>query len=231
MTWTPGSAWNFKSPTNRAPRKFTSGKPGEERTLRLELKLIADVGLIGYPSVGKSTIIAAISSARPKTGAYHFTTLAPNLGVVDWKNSEPFVVADIPGLIEGAHEGQGLGIQFLKHVERTNLLVHVIEVCPAMEGVDDGRDPLRDFEVICGELKKFNEELSERPQLVVLNKIDLPFVAEQAEELKAHFTEELDLPFLAISAATQEGIEELKDYLAEAVSKGRFEREPEAWEE
>ena len=212
----------FKTSTNRAPRKCTPGKPGEERTLQLELKLIADVGLVGFPSVGKSTIIAAISSARPKTGAYHFTTITPNLGVVSWKDAEPFVVADIPGLIEGAHEGQGLGIQFLRHVERTSLLVHIIEVTPSLEGQEDGRDPITDYEVICGELEKFNAELLSRPQLVVLNKVDLPFVQERVDELRAHFQEELGLPFLAISAATSEGLDEFRDRLSEAVSTGEF---------
>lgn len=221
---------NFKSSTNRAPRKCTPGKPGEEKKLKLELKLIADVGLIGFPSVGKSTIISVISSAQPKTAAYPFTTLVPNLGVVKWKNSEPFVVADIPGLIEGAHEGQGLGIQFLKHVERTNLLVHVIEVCPKLEGHEDGRDPIKDFEVICEELRRFNSELAESPQLVVLNKVDLPFVEEAEEELRAYF-EGKGYPFLAISAVTRQGLEELQDHLAEAVSQGEFGMPREFWEE
>ncbi len=220
----------FKSSTNRAPRKATPGRPGEELTLELELKLIADVGLVGFPSVGKSTLIAAISSARPKIGAYHFTTIVPNLGVVNWKNAEPFVVADIPGLIEGAHEGQGLGTQFLRHVERTNLIVHVLEVVPTIEGQEDTRDPIRDYEAICQELEKFNADLLDNPQLVVLNKIDLPFVADELERVRKHFEEELELPFLAISAATGENIDEFKDLLSQGVSRGDFGADKPHWE-
>lgn len=220
----------FKSSTNRAPRKSTPGYPGEERILNLELKLIADIGLVGFPSVGKSTIISAISSARPKIGAYPFTTLVPNLGVIDWKNGEAFVVADIPGLIEGAHEGQGLGTQFLKHVERTNLIVHVLEVTPQMEGHEDGRDPIRDFEVILDELQKFNPALVESPQMVVLNKIDLPFAKTRLEELRNHFEEVVGLPFLGVSAATGEGLDELKDRCQEAVARGKFDAQSEPWE-
>ena len=221
----------FKSSTNRAPRKCTQGFPGEERTLKLELKLIADIGLIGYPSVGKSTIIAAISSARPKVGAYPFTTLVPNLGVVSWKDMQSFVVADIPGLIEGAHEGQGLGTQFLRHVERTNLLVHILDVTPSMEGQEEERDPIRDYEVICGELEKFNPDLVKSPQLVVLNKIDLPFVREELERVRAHFEDELGLPFMTISAATGENLDEFKDLLGEAVSTGEFGADTPHWEQ
>ncbi len=220
----------FKSSKNRAPRKSTPGKPGEERRLKLELKLIADVGLVGYPSVGKSTIISTISSASPKTGAYHFTTITPNLGVVDWKDFAPYIVADIPGLVEGAHRGEGLGTQFLRHVERTNLIVHVLEVTPSMEGQDDGRDPIDDFDTICGELEQFNPELLDNPQLVVLNKVDLPYVREEVEALKKHFEEERGLPFLAISAATGENLDEFKDYLGRAVSTGEFEADTPHWE-
>ena len=220
----------FKSSTNRAPRKSTPGTAGEARLLELELKLIADVGLVGFPSVGKSTMIAAISSAQPKTGAYHFTTIQPNLGVVTWKDLEPFVVADIPGLIEGAHEGQGLGIQFLRHVERTELLVHVLEVVPSMEGQDDGRDPIKDYEVILGELEKFNPDLVDSPQLVVLNKIDLPYVQKELERIRAHFEDQLGLPFLAISAATRQNLDKFKDIIGRAVDQGEFEAPTEHWE-
>lgn len=220
----------FKSSTNRAPRRATPGFPGEERILSLELKLIADIGLVGFPSVGKSTIISAISSARPKIGAYPFTTLVPNLGVVQWKDMESFVVADIPGLIEGAHEGQGLGTQFLKHVERTNLIVHVLEVTPTIEGQEDPRDPIGDYRVILDELAKFNSDLVESPQMVVLNKVDLPFAREQEEALRTFFEEEEGLPFLSVSAATGENLEALKDLFGEAVSRGRFTKEPEPWE-
>lgn len=223
--------FRFKSSTNRAPRRATPGHPAEERTLKMELKLIADVGLVGFPSVGKSTIIAAISSARPKVGAYPFTTLVPNLGVVQWKNMQSFVVADIPGLIEGAHEGQGLGIQFLKHVERTRLLVHVLEVTPSMEGQEDEREPIKDYEVILEELEKFNPELLDRPQLVVLNKVDLPFVQEELERVRAHFEDELGLTFLPISAATGENLDEFKNLLGEAVATGDFGEDVPYWEQ
>ncbi len=219
----------FKTSTNRAPRRSTPGKNGEERTLQLELKLIADVGLVGFPSVGKSTIIAAISSAQPKTGAYHFTTITPNLGVVKWKDAEPFVVADIPGLIEGAHQGQGLGTKFLRHVERTNLLVHVLEVTPGAGDVDDGRDPIDDYEIIRGELEKYDVDLLNRPQLVVLNKIDLPFVRDELERIRAHFQDRLGLPFMSISAATGESLDEFKDRLATAISQGDFGADEENW--
>lgn len=219
----------FKSSTNRAPRKSTPGQPGEELTLELELKLIADVGLVGYPSVGKSTLIASISSAKPKVGAYHFTTITPNLGVVKWKNAEPFVVADIPGLIEGAHRGQGLGIQFLRHVERTNLLVHVLEVLPTLDDQDDPRDPIDDFDVIRGELEKFNPQLLDNPQLVVLNKIDLPHVRQELERIQHYFEEEKKLPFLAVSAATGENLDEFKDLLSQAVDRGDFGAIPAHW--
>ncbi len=212
----------FKSSTNRAPRKATPGKPGEHLRLRLELKLIADVGLVGYPSVGKSTIISTISSAKPKTGAYHFTTITPNLGVVDYKGGASFVVADIPGLIEGAHRGEGLGTQFLRHVERTELLVHVLEVIPSVDGQDTARDPIDDFNTICDELRRYDTTLLDRPQLVVLNKIDLPYVRERIDDLREHFEERKNLPFLPISAATGENIDQFKDRLGEAVATGGF---------
>lgn len=207
---------HFLSSRNRAPRKATPGKPGEERWLRLELKLLADVGLVGFPSVGKSTLIAAISNAQPKIAAYPFTTLAPNLGVVQWREMREFVIADIPGLIEGAHEGQGLGIQFLKHVERTNMLIHVLEVTAELDGQESGREPIRDFEVLRDELARFNPELLERPQMVVLNKIDLDYVQEKEEELRAHF-EGLGMHFMSISAAAHIGLDELKEYLGQSV--------------
>jgi GTP-binding protein len=223
----------FKSSTNRAPKKSTPGKPGEAHMLRLELKLIADVGLVGFPSVGKSTIISTISSARPKVGAYHFTTLTPNLGVVKWTPLREFTIADIPGLIEGAHEGKGLGHQFLRHIERTNLIVHVIEVLPEAEAEALGRDPIKDFEVIRNELSTYSEGLRSHPELICLNKIDLPFVAERADELRAYFEDELNLPFIAISAATMENVDEFKMMLGRAVKEGSFEAvdEVEWWEE
>lgn len=220
----------FKSSTNRAPSKSTPGQPGQERTIRLELKLVADVGLVGFPSVGKSTLISAISGADPRTGAYHFTTTTPNLGVVDWKDFESFVVADIPGLIEGAHRGEGMGLEFLRHIERTGLIVHVIEVTPTLEDQDDGRDPIEDYEAICKELQSHDEALVDRPQMVVLNKIDLPYVRDRVDELREYFEDERGLSFVAVSAATGENLDELKDRLGHAVSTEQFGAEPEDWE-
>ncbi len=211
---------HFATSRNKAPRKATPGKPGEEITIRLELKLLADVGLVGYPSVGKSTLIAAISNARPKIAAYPFTTLAPNLGVVQWRAQREFVIADIPGLIEGAHEGHGLGLQFLKHIERTNLLVHVLEVTKKLEDHDDDREPIKDFEVLRQELKRFNPELVERPQMVVLNKCDLPYVQEEADRLREHF-EGMGLKFMTISAASRENLGEFIEALGQRVLNQR----------
>ena len=222
---------HFASARNRAPRKATPGYLGEECKVRLELKLIADVGLVGYPSVGKSTLIAALSNAQPKIAAYPFTTLTPNLGVVPWRGYQEFVIADIPGLIEGAHEGQGLGIQFLKHVERTNVLLHVLEVTEQLEDHPDGRDPIRDYEVLCRELERFNPELLERPRVVALNKIDLLRVKERADEVRAHF-EAQGIKVFEISAAARLGLEELKDCLGEMVlgDKPSWDAELEWWE-
>jgi GTPase len=225
---------NFATPSMRAPTKATPGTPGERLKVRMELKLLADVGLVGYPSVGKSTLISVISNARPKIADYPFTTLVPNLGVVPWHDYREFVVADIPGLIEGAHTGVGLGIQFLRHVERTNLLVHLIEVVPKMDDREEelgARDPIRDYEVLCGELAFFNPDLLKRPQVVVLNKVELPFVAEREAELRAHF-EGLGLPFIAISAVTRKGIAELVDLLGAAIFDGSLkDQQPPVWYE
>ncbi len=220
----------YATATNRTPKKCTPGWPGEEKKIHLELKLIADIALVGYPSVGKSTLIAALSNARPKIAAYPFTTLVPNLGVVRWKMTKEFVIADIPGLIEGAHEGHGLGIQFLKHIERTNLIVHIVEVTQQLEGHEDERDPIEDFHRICKELENFNPELAERPQLVVLNKCDLPFVREKEEALRAYFEDELGYPFLAISAAGHINLDALTDAMGRAVEEGQFVEDKEAWE-
>jgi GTP-binding protein len=220
----------FVTATNRAPDLAEEGRPGQERMIRMELKLLADVGIIGYPSVGKSTLISVISNARPRIAAYPFTTLIPNLGMVAWRDHDAFVVADIPGLIEGASEGRGLGHQFLRHVERCNVLVHVLDVPPDF---DDGsgvewtdRDPIDDFDRINLELERFNPELAQRPQLVVLNKIDLPYVQEREDELRAHF-HALGYEFLSISAATRQGLAPLINAMGERLRNmdpDKFER-------
>ncbi|MFW6022137.1 MAG: GTPase ObgE [Halanaerobiaceae bacterium] len=193
----------FKKPTRKAPRFAEQGEPGEVRNLRLELKLLADVGLIGFPNVGKSTLISTVSEARPKIASYHFTTLIPNLGVVSIGEYNSFVMADIPGLIEGAHQGVGLGDEFLRHVERTRLLIHVLDV----SGIE-GRDPLEDFKIINEELANYNEILAKRPQVVALNKIDIPQAQEKVDKVK-NILEEKDYEVFAISAATKTGVKEL----------------------
>ncbi len=199
---------HFSSSTHQAPKYAENGEPGEERKLTLELKLLADVGLIGYPNAGKSTLIAALSAARPKIADYPFTTLVPNLGVVRVDDEHTFVVADIPGLIEGASEGVGLGHQFLRHVERTRLLAHLIDMSPMT-----GREPLDDYAVINRELEKYDARLADLPQIVVLNKID---VADA--ELVEMVTQELAAQgwtVFAVSAATRQGLEPLVFALAE----------------
>ena len=190
----------FATPIRQAPHFAEPGQPGEERWLKLELKLLADVGLIGFPNTGKSTLLRKISRARPEVAPYPFTTLRPYLGVVRFEDKE-FIVADIPGLIEGAHKGIGLGNQFLKHIERTRLLVHLIDI-------SNGEEALELYEKIRNELKLYKEDLLEKPELVVLNKIDLPQVREKVEEVKEVF-QNRGLPFFAISALTGEGIGEL----------------------
>jgi len=193
----------YATPTNRAPTFAEKGEPGENRWLKLELKLIADVGLVGYPSVGKSSIIAQVSAARPEIAAYHFTTLTPVLGVVRLDEETSFVLADIPGLIEGAHEGVGLGHDFLRHVERTKVLLHIVD-CAAV----DGRDPVEDFDKINLELAEYSERLAGRKQLVVANKMDLPEAAENFERLKQH-VEDKGYSIVKVSAATGEGLRDL----------------------
>lgn len=196
----------FVTSTHQAPREHEPGRPGEEKTLRLELKLLADVGLVGYPNVGKSTLISRISAARPKIADYPFTTLEPNLGVValgEEPNLISFVVADIPGLIEGAHEGAGLGTQFLRHVERTRLLVHLVDVSAA-----SGRpDPVKDFEVIVNELKSYGAGLEDKPMLVAASKIDLA-EKDKLTKLK-RYCKQHALELYPISAVTGEGVEKL----------------------
>jgi GTP-binding protein len=198
----------FATATHKAPRFAQPGEPGEERWLRLELKLMADVGLLGFPSVGKSSLITRVSAARPKIAEYPFTTLAPNLGVVPYKNYRSFVMADIPGLIEGAHAGAGLGHRFLKHVERTDILLHLLDISWMPE-----RDPIREYEAINRELALFNPELAAKKQIVVVNKIDLPQAREKLPELLPWFAER-GLKVFAISAVTGEGIPPLLDEIA-----------------
>ena len=198
----------FKSSTNRAPRQFGPGLPGEKRILELELKLIADVGLLGLPNAGKSTLIRAVSAARPKVADYPFTTLIPNLGVVDIGQGRSFVMADIPGLIEGAAEGAGLGIRFLKHLQRTRVLLHLVDVSP----VDPNADPVRDARAIVAELKKFSPELASKPRWLVLNKRDL-LPDDEAEKRARAIIRGLRFrgPHFLISGATGRGTKELTD--------------------
>jgi GTP-binding protein len=193
----------FVSSTNRAPRRCEEGTPGETRQLQLQLKLLADVGLVGFPNAGKSTLIARISAARPKIADYPFTTLSPNLGVVSMSDNRSFVVADVPGLIEGAHEGHGLGDRFLKHLDRTKVLVHLVDVSGA-----SGRDPVADFEAVQRELSLFSAALGAKPQLVAATKIDALGDAEPVDRLKQH-VESHGVPFIRISAVTGEGINTL----------------------
>jgi GTPase len=219
---------HFAKPWHQAPREHEDGHPGEERNLRLELKLLADVGLVGFPNAGKSTLISVISAARPKIANYPFTTLEPNLGVVS-ADSVPqssggankgtadigrtFVVADLPGLIEGAHEGAGLGIRFLRHVERTRVLVHLIDTSDFIDA-----DPVRSFEIINGELLAFSESLGEKPMIVVATKLDATTDRTRLEELR-NFCEQRNLPFHAISAATGEGVRDLVLAIADTLDQ------------
>lgn len=202
----------FATATRQAPRFAEPGRPGEERDIVLELKLLADVGLIGFPNVGKSTILSIVSEAKPKIANYHFTTLKPNLGVVKIEEGQSFVIADIPGLIEGAHEGVGLGHDFLRHVERTRVLVHVLDG----SGIE-GRNPIEDFYSINEELLKYNPKLGEKPQIIVANKMDLPQAEEWLIKIKEEF-EPKGYKVYSISAATREGINKLKYGIWEALS-------------
>ncbi|HEX3029432.1 MAG TPA: GTPase ObgE, partial [Clostridia bacterium] len=200
---------HFATPTRQVPNFAKAGTAGEERWVLLELKTLADVGLIGYPNVGKSTILSMVSAARPKIADYHFTTLEPNLGVVSVGTGTSFVIADIPGLIEGAHEGVGLGHKFLKHVERTRLLVHVVDVASI-----EGRDPIQDFDIINEELQKYNPILAGKQQIVAANKTDIPGSMDNYKS----FSEELErrgYKVFPISAATSKGLSELMYYVAE----------------
>ena len=211
----------YATSTNRAPRKFQPGLPGEEKDLRLHLKLLADVGLVGYPNAGKSTMISRISAARPKIADYPFTTLVPNLGVVGLSGERSFVVADVPGLIEGAHTGHGLGTRFLSHLERTKVLVHIVDVSSA-----SGRDPVEDYEVITRELALFpgrdasGERLADKPVIVAANKIDALDDPDRLARLRAHL-QERGVPVHAVSAAAGEGLPEMLEAVWRAVAEGR----------
>jgi len=198
----------FMTSTNKAPKFAQPGEPGEELIIKMELKLMADVGLLGFPSVGKSSFITKVSAARPKIADYPFTTLKPHLGVVQYKNYRTFVMADIPGIIEGAHEGAGLGHRFLRHVERTRILLHLLDPCRTHDS-----NPLSDYETLNRELALFNPELSEKPQIIVINKIDLPDVQALIPEITPYF-EKLGLKVFPVSAATGEGIAPLLDEIA-----------------
>ena len=194
---------HFASSVNRAPSRAQDGQPGEQKTLRLELKLLADVGLVGFPNAGKSTLISSISAARPKIADYPFTTLEPHLGVVAYDQDKSFVVADIPGLIEGAHLGHGLGIQFLRHIERTRLLLHLVDVSAA-----EDRDPVADFKTIEKELAEHNSDLPEKPRIVVATKLD---AADPAKLRKLQqWCRQQRMELIKISSVTGEGLEELK---------------------
>ena len=199
---------HFATSTHQAPTEHEPGKPGEERHLRLELKLLADVGLVGFPNAGKSTLISRISAARPKIADYPFTTLEPNLGVVSVGDFS-FVVADIPGLIEGAHLGHGLGVQFLRHIERTRLLAHLVDVSDA-----SGREPAEDFRIVLEELASFSPALAAKPMFVVASKIDAAQDAARVAALRA-VAARLGLPYYEISSVTGQGIEELKYNMAQ----------------
>ena len=210
----------FATATRQTPKFAKSGLPGDEREVILELKLIAAVGLLGFPNVGKSTFLSIVSDARPKIANYHFTTLVPNLGVVDMKDGS-FAIADIPGIIEGAHDGVGLGHDFLRHVERTKLLLHVVDVSGS-----EGREPLKDFKTINSELEKYSEKLARKPQIVVANKMDLPGFAEHIGQFRARL-EEKGYRVFEISAATKQGISELLNYVYETLSRIPDEEEEE----
>ena len=201
----------FKTSTNRTPRYSQPGEPGQSRELKLELKLLADVGIIGLPNVGKSTLLSSISSATPKIGNYPFTTLTPTLGVIETGWAEPFVVADIPGLIEGAHQGAGLGIRFLRHIERTRILIHLLDAQTI-----NPEQPLMGYEIINSELQFFNPQLPQKPQIVVLNKIDLPGTETAASALVDALG---DQPVILISALKKKGIQKLISRIIELLER------------
>ncbi|RPF55507.1 GTPase ObgE [Aquisalibacillus elongatus] len=211
----------FANARNRAPELAENGAPGDELDVTLELKVLADVGLVGFPSVGKSTLLSVVSAAKPKVAEYHFTTIHPNLGMVRTEDDRSFVMADLPGLIEGAHSGVGLGHQFLRHIERTRVIVHVID----MSGLE-GRDPYEDFVTINEELRQYDEKMLQRPQLVVANKMDMPNAQENFKAFKAKIDDEY--PIFPISTITKDGVNELLYAVAdtlEQIPKHQFETE------
>lgn len=201
----------FKTQTNTAPDYSENGEEGEKKNLKVEVKMLADVGLVGLPSVGKSTIISMVSRSKPKIAAYHFTTLKPNLGVVKASDGRSFVMADLPGLIEGASEGEGLGDKFLKHIERTKVIAHVIDM-----SASEARDPYEDYVLINKELEAFNEKLIKKPQIIIANKMDLPTAKEELEKFKEKVG---DVEVFEISAATNQGLQKVVDRLADLVDE------------
>src|SRR5688572_26558676 len=219
---------HFATSTNRAPRKVQPGEVGEEFDLHLTLKLLADVGLVGFPNAGKSTLISVVSAAKPKIANYPFTTLTPNLGVVALSGDRSFVVADVPGLIEGAHEGHGLGHQFLRHIERTKVLIHLVDVSS-----ESGRDPVEDFDTIRRELRRFDEQVAAKPQIVVATKLDALDDPARLDSLRRHVRKKR-LPFVEISAVSGDGLDELLETIWRGIVAARetaAEAEPEAVEE
>ncbi len=204
---------HFATATRQTPKFAKAGLPGDEREITLELKLIADVGLLGFPNVGKSTFLSVVSDARPKIANYHFTTLVPNLGVVKVGEGNSFVIADIPGIIEGAHEGVGLGHDFLRHVERTRVLLHFVDVSGC-----EGRDPVEDVHIINNELVRYSEKLAEKPQIIIANKMDIPSFAENYEKFKAAMEDE-GYTVMAISAAAHMGIQDVINYTSRLLAQ------------
>ena len=204
---------HFATATRQTPKFAKSGLPGDEREITLELKLIADVGLLGFPNVGKSTFLSVVSDARPKIANYHFTTLVPNLGVVKIGEGKSFVIADIPGIIEGAHEGVGLGHDFLRHVERTRVLLHFVDVSGC-----EGRDPVEDVHIINNELRNYSQKLAEKPQLIVANKMDIPSFEGNFAKFKEQMESE-GYTVMAISAATHKGVEEVINYASKLLAE------------
>jgi GTPase len=202
----------FATPSNPAPELAENGEPGQERDVILELKLLAYVGLVGFPSVGKSTLLSVVSSAKPKIAEYHFTTIVPNLGMVETEDNRSFVMADLPGLIEGASEGVGLGHQFLRHIERTRVIVHVIDMAAI-----EGRDPYEDYLTINKELEEYNLRLTERPQIIVANKMDMPEAEENLQKFKERLEE--DFPIFPISALSRKGLRELLFAIADKIEQ------------